>query len=446
MALTGKCLEVNAALRAAAGAVKMMSLSEGVVCPYVIDEELFKNKCPKSFDPNLPKTISIEEIRRIYVFFKAIQQGVQPPTNIARLPEAEEHAFADEIEQAYEEFKILPAKPGYRFQDYFFSNILKISSDIIKDIGDKFKVFIRPEGEGAPIFAHNCGKKVENYVDDLRIIEFLMNGRIYMQQAAENSDAISEDSIAEYERVNGFQPTALVAIHATNDINKLIIKIINEQTDIKSGFGAIIKFDPVEIDIIPLNDVYYIKIKDDKNVAIPIIGVSNIRKQSVIKYVFDKGLVIDVQPYLMYLLQSDAWASEAFMAASFGGNMKPPAKYPLAYYIVAHYVADTKYSANPADFYVKPFDDKKSEIIEALKKNYNDSKSELRNRINAGYAWLKEKPETEEYDKLIKSVGGESALTNILRGASASKRTKRGGQRGGQRVTRRVRFALPMHN
>jgi hypothetical protein len=430
MALTGKCLEVNAALRAAAGAVKMMSLSEGVVCPYTIDEEQFKNQCSADFDPNLPKTTSIEEIRRVYVFFKAIQQGVQPPTNIARLPEAEEHAFADEIEQAYEDFKLLPAKSDYGFQDYFFSNILKISTGKIKHIGEHFKVFIRPEGEGKPILAHNCGKKVENYVDDLRIIEQLKYGRIYMQQAAENSDTLSKDSIAEYVRTHGFQPTALVAINATNDINKIIIKIINDHTDIIKGFGSIIKFDPIEIDIIPLNEVYYIKIKDAKNVDIPVIGVSNMRTQSVVKYVFDHDLVVDVQPYLMYLLQSDAWASNAFMAASFGGNMKPPTKYPLAFYIIAQYIANRpRYVANPADFYRKP--DKNPEIIEALKNNYKDSKSELRIKITEGYAWLKEKPPT--YDDLIIGFGSQAILTDIIRSVSAA-RKKRGG-------TRKVRFA-----
>jgi hypothetical protein len=119
MALVGKALDVNAALRAACGAAKMMALSEGVECPYTIDNEQFKDQCPPPFDPKLPKTETVEEIQRTYVFLRAVQQGIQPPINIARLPEAEEREFFREIDNVSEAFDALPNKDDLDFKDYF---------------------------------------------------------------------------------------------------------------------------------------------------------------------------------------------------------------------------------------------------------------------------------------------------------------------------------------
>lgn len=450
MALTGKCLEVNAALRAAAGAVKMMSLSEGVVYPYVIDVSKFKEQCGAPVkELRYTKTSSFEQFNRACVFLRAVQQGVPPPTNIASLPNQEHDKLLAEF------FTAVKTKGPKEPLDVFLcERFFRIDPSNYDRISVAFQDFMNADGQGRLLGAYDC-EKTNNILETQlrRLFSVMKDGPDYLQQFLENAEYTDPDNLAILAKKKGYDSGLPIEVSVAKELDKLNIFILTEKkrADIREHldgkYGA--KTLASENSDVSLDNIYNIVIQDGQAINLPGNAVVDISKQSVVRYVFDKNVVVDVHPYLMYLLQMDPWASTTFMAASFGGNMKPPAKYPLAFYIIAHYIANRPPYTNPADFYVKPFDDKKSEIIEALKKNYNDSKSKLRNIINAGYAWLKEKPETDVYDKIFEAVGGQFVLTNIIRGESArssSRRTKRGGQRGGQRVTRRVRFALPMHN
>jgi hypothetical protein len=136
-----------------------------------------------------------------------------------------------------------------------------------------------------------------------------------------------------------------------------------------------------------------------------------------------------------------------------------PQKFPLAFYIVAHFVANQpQYAKNSADFYRKPIAEKKSEMLAALKAN----KAELTQRITDGYAWLGQTP--PGFGELLTSLGGfTNAAAHRLRsvagkaGAALGKagavagaairgmftrsKTKQD-QVGGKRVTRKVRHQI----
>lgn len=452
MALVGKALDVNAALRAACGAAKMMALSEGVVCPYRIDDEQFGNQCPLPFDPNLPKTETVEEMQRTYVFLRAVQQGIQPPINIARLPEAEEREFFREIDMASEAYDALPNKDDLSFADYFFSNLLKIDSTgkTNEMIYTSFHKFMSLNGNsGTPLLAFDCQKEQDTFENQLaRVFANLRFGTTYMQQFIENYD-----SPFKFSKDSGFEPGGPVSIYATKEMNKIIIKIVEDKETITSP--SITSIIPLEYDTIQLDKLYYIQLIKGAKVPYPVFyGILNIRTQSVVKYMFDHNLVVDMQPYLMYLLQMDPWASTTFMARSFGGNMIPPLKYPLAYYIIAHYIANRPPYTNPVDFYnlsIKPNNEKRPIMLAAL--TSSKSKAELTQRIADGYAWLNETKPT--ITTLIEWLGGGTvnvlghkarkavrAVTGFFRDIGR-RITRKQGQDGGKRVTRKnVRFAL----
>ena len=458
MALIGKSLDINTALRAACGAAKMLALSEGVECPYTIDNAQFKNQCPTPFDPKLPQTDNFEEMHRIYVFLKAVQQGIQPPINIARLPEDEENELIREIDTVSKAFNALPNKNDLTFANYFFSNIFKITptENSIREISDYYQAFITLNGTSeTPLLAFNCNKIQSNFENQLdRLFGLLKNGAIYTQQTLENYAATFN-----FEKDNGFKPGGPLAIYATKDINKIIVKISTEKTT--DMMIAITSITPLLVDTETLDNIYYVQIIKDAIVSYPpTFGIVNIRTQTAFKYMFDHNLVVDVQPYLMYLLQTDKWAYENIMASSFGGNMTPQ-QYPLAFYIVAHYVANQPlYSKNPADFYQKPIADKKKEMLAALKTN----KTELTQLIADGYTWLGEP--NPGIGKLLTSFGG--SFLNVsghrigsvvgkagaglgkagaaIRGVFTQSQAKKPGtgQAGGRRVTRKVRI-LPVN-
>jgi len=138
-----------------------------------------------------------------------------------------------------------------------------------------------------------------------------------------------------------------------------------------------------------------------------------------------------------------------------GYSMKPPEKYRLAFYIIAHYIANRPpYVANPAKFYKTFMERKKPEMLKALIDNFVSPNSVLRIAINEGYEWLKEPKPT--FEQLITDYGGEvtagmrakaraaSVAAGFTAGVSKIKGlfTRRRGQDGGKRVTRKVRFSL----
>jgi len=131
------------------------------------------------------------------------------------------------------------------------------------------------------------------------------------------------------------------------------------------------------------------------------------------------------------------------MAGSFGGNMALPDDYSnrLAYYIIAHSVANTKYEKNPGLFYSKPFDEKKPEMKEALKLRGN----ELKRLIDAGYEWLGKPRSAPTISAVEAQLDGQpksgvaGMFSRLRRSLKNPFRGKGGGkQKGGK--TRKVRF------
>jgi len=462
MALVGKSLDINTALRAACGAAKMLALSEGVECPYEIDNEQFKDQCPKPFNPKLPYATVYEELQRIYVFLRAIQQGIQPPINIARLPESEEKEFVDKINEVTNKFNSLPNNKDLNYVDYFFSNVLYIDPAQKDVIFTKLHTFVQKE---TPIIAYSCKKKASDLVSDHRLLTWFKEGITYTKHKLEDTVVSTKYFVDKYVREKGFMPGVATAIFATTDINKISINCVGvDKLKLDDSIPAYIDLSNTQT-FVQIRDTYYILLNKSIYIRMSNLLIVDMRIQSEFAYFFDKDMVNDVQPYLMYLLQMDPWASTTFMAKSFGGNMTPAAQYPLAFYIVAHFVANQPlYAKNPADFYRKPIAEKKSEMLAAL--TSSKSKAELTQRIADGYIWLGEP--NPGIGKVMASFG--ASLFNVsghrfgrvagkvgaavekvgaafgtagaaIRGLFTRNQTKPG-QKGGKRVTRKVRHHI----
>lgn len=430
MALTGKAIEVNAALRAAAGAVKMMSLSEGVECPYVIDGAQFKGQCKPDINLKILEDTR-DQYKRSYVFLRAVQQGVTPPINISALPEEEEKALINDLRTTINEFKSSIPKEiydiwlehgGFETDLYNSSTLAKTSYTNAEDLKKKIsklnqinicKRFLRinPENfsnieqafaafisgdQGNGLRAYDCKKRV--YVAESNLTRFLG----YFRFSPSYLEYQIQDFIYAY--LKNRPLTGMLASTAPtnlNDINILLVdkyklRLNNElETDsnrnpipgTKRGIGMYDNKSKDNLIGIQYTEALYITVNDNIKLYSSDTPVTDIVNQQSLRDVFIKNAAMDVHPYVMYLLQMDPWASKTFMADSFGGNMTPQ-QYPLAFYIVAHFMANQpQYEKNPADFYRKPIADKKLEMLAAIKANEPAVDTLLRD----GYAWLGEK-------------------------------------------------------
>ena len=451
MALTGIALDVNEALRAACGAAKMIALSEGVVCDYTIDDTQFKEQCTTPFDKDLPKTSALEQLQRFYVFIRAIQQGVQPPINIARLPEAEEQQLIDKIVQVTETFNSLPDNKTLNYNDYFLSNVLYVDPAQKDVIFNKLHTFIQKQ---TPIIAYNCKKISSDLVSDDRILGFFRKGPVYTIQQLENTEVYTTDLIKKISQEKGYVPSSVTSIYATNNLDKVVIKIITEDVSLEKEDAAILNLKDTPGST-KIKNIFYIKIKNDKRVSIPVSGIFDIRYQSIFNYIFVNDLVLDMHPYLMYLLHTYKRVITSMMSNPIGYLMKPPVKYRLAFYIIAHYIANRPpYVANPAKFYKTFMERKKPEMLKALIDNFVSPNSVLRIAINEGYEWLQEPKPT--FEQLITDYGGEvtaamrgkARVAGVAAGFTAGVGTLRGlftkkkGHVGGKRVTRKVKHQI----
>jgi hypothetical protein len=457
MALIGKSLDINTALRAACGAAKMLALSEGVQCPYTLPD--FKAvQCPGVPATHIDEPAE-KQFKRILVFLRSIQQGIIPPTNIATLSDEEEKAFKQEIQiaiKAHDDAKenVIP------IDEWLVHTVFRTPNpkSFVNTINTVMKPFITGGGNGStplPILVSRC--KYDGHPNESTFARFISHLRK------------SDDELKYYfeytdgKARNWFYTSA--DISASNTLDTISILVFSRDKYNKlygPGKGVDDIPDPLNPDKqTTIRGLFYIMTDNTLKYDIDTPGLldyviqgAELSNRYIIKHLFERNAVIDIHPWLMYLLQTTPLA---FMTGSFGGNMTPAAQFPLAFYIVAYFVANQPlYSKNPADFYRKPIAEKKKEMLAAL----NANKAELTKRIADGYVWLGQTP--PGIGALLASLGGNlSAVTHRFEsvagkaGAALEKagkaftgiftrsRTKPNtGQVGGKRVTRKVRHQI----
>jgi hypothetical protein len=392
MALTGKAIEVNMALRAAAGAVKMMSLSEGVECPYTIPT--YTDAQCSGYSEKEREDMQQEDgraqVRRAIAFLKSIQQGVIPSIRLAALPDDEEKQFLKEIRESMGKYELADKVMYKDAVDWIMEDLFHLPIKKVNDVKEAFANFLRggtaSKKSGFPLFIYDCKQRGYPFSVELsRFIEFLIIPENEIIYAIEKFDRQSIESTFATEAIIG----------APKDINNICILII-QQTQAYNEKGAPIELLSVQrvADGSPeaaiFTNIFYIMTNNSINYGggsskgkENIYG-EHIAKSTLLKHLFERDAVVDIHPWLMYLLSKDS----VVMNTAFGGNMTPPAQYPLAFYIVAHYVANQpQYANNPATFYNKSYDDKKPEMLAAIKANEPAVDTLLRD----GYAWLGEK-------------------------------------------------------
>ena len=173
---------------------------------------------------------------------------------------------------------------------------------------------------------------------------------------------------------------------------------------------------PISIKIAPISVIFPGKY----------LGRKDIR---VIDDIFTIGEVIDIHPWLLYLIQVNP-VKYFFTDSLFGGKMAPPLKFKLAYYIVAHYVAthDPAYKENPSIFYKLPDSEKIPKMLAALKKE----KCLQDDLLTAGYRWLNRESVKEVRPSMKELIDTRFGSVSGLFNRTA---------KGGKRQTRKVRFA-----
>jgi hypothetical protein len=391
MALTGKAIEVNTALRAAAGAVKMMSLSEGVECPYTIPTytDAQCSGYSEKEREDMQQESGRAQVRRAIAFLKSIQQGVIPSIRLAALPDDEEKQFLKEIHESMGKYALADKVIYKDVLDWIMEDLFHLPIKKVNDIKEAFANFLRGgtaiNKSGFPLFIYDCKQRGYPFSVELsRFMEFLIIPENEIIYAIEKFDRQSIESAFATEAIIG----------APKDINNICILIIQKSQAYDEN-GAPIELPSAQrvADGSPeaaiFTNIFYIMTNNSINYGggsskgkENIYG-EHIVKSTMLKHLFERDAVVDIHPWLMYLLSKDS----AIMNTAFGGNMTPQ-QYPLAFYIVAHFVANQpQYEKNPADFYRKLIADKKPEMLAAIKAN----ESALNTLLRDGYAWLGEK-------------------------------------------------------
>jgi len=408
-----KAAKENQALRAASEAVKMMALSQKVECPVNINEYFTTAQCPpvdKATLATMPLVPAEEQFKRGLLFFRSLQQGVKPSICERQLPTEEEAIF---IEQWKRVMSAHDTKYPTKFLQ-FCDNFLHIPSNERDEakINGAFARFLTGGTTVLPLTAFNCTKKgPENNSDFKRFNDSLFMSDKERQYRFEEFDYNQE------QLMRGRNTFPSVAIESTSaNINDLNILIYDYSKPVDT-IGE-------DLQPHPINELMYISVDKSKinfsdNDTTTIIG-KNIVKQKLIHDLFSiSGAVVDVHPWFMYLLQTK---HDLFMSRAFGGSMSPLKNHNLAFYIIAHYVAnhDSAYKENPSTFYRLDYSVKFIKMKGAI--------SVAKPLIDKGYAWLKENRPTDSELKTMFNNRPEFNGRNF-----------RGLIKGGKRVTRRFR-------
>jgi len=432
-----KAARENQALRAASEAVKLMALSQGVHCKMGLSSEYYVNRCSgKTPDEiaNMKSEPANLQWKRILAFFKYIKQGITPPACLKELPEIEEKAFLQELRDAIIVYE--NSSKDDNIEDWFIKHIFR-SQIISSELDRIFKYFIRA-GENVELLPPKCLLRGDDAnASYSRFFTYVRLSDDSLQYSFDNFD-YSEPLLTHL--------TPIIAdTIVTTDINNMIIAYIDKLIILNSDNGKIPanklgnfkERDGSSRDRITLfenyqNTIYihttfpiYEKIAHNSVVFLgKYLGRKDIR---VINDIFTIGEVIDIHPWLLYLIQVNP-VKYYFTDSMFGGNMAPPLKFKLAYYIVAHYVAthDPAYKENPSIFYKLPDSEKLPKMIAALKKE----KCVQDDLLTAGYRWL-----NRESVKEVRPSMKELIDTRFGSGLGALR------LKGGKRQTRKVRFA-----
>jgi len=284
------------------------------------------------------------------------------------------------------------------------------------------EAFIKGDGDKTLLSAYDCKKKNDNVEPhlDRYLNSVLSEGPDFFQQHIENMYATDDRNHEYLEDVKGYSRSDALAVDVTNILQKINIYMLRAEEvdeikmDLEGKWRALVNFKPTQddpysnLEDVPFENIYYIIIKNDAKInLVRKQAVVDMHNQSVVKYSFINDMVMDLHPYLMYLLQMDPWASITFMRDSFNGKMYRAGLFNLAYYIVAHYVANTpKYKNNPSIFYKLDYDVKTPLMIDALK----NKKCDLDNLLTTGYKWLnkdeqrEQRPGIDEFIKYLKET------------------------------------------
>lgn len=428
-----KATRENQALRAASEAVKMMALSQGVMCPYNIPT-FADRQCVSSVRPLINEPPEMQ-YKRSLAFFRAIQQGVNPSICQKALPQEEEDAFIKEWREvlvryhAHKKSLKQGASEGISISDWTTENLFHLPKMATGDILIAFRNFVtggnQIKNKPNPLTVHGCqflGHPVEyNYG---RFIELI---------------TLTPEKLAfffEKEKYALTDPTQLnthASVTAGTSLNNITITVVHNMFVSEKGTD---KKDYLMIPsngadaMVPITDSFYIlansKVHDATSGQDWVQGATVLERR-LIAEIFKGDGVDDVQPWLMYLLMTTPATYEAFMKGAFGGRFSPPLKFKLAYYIVAHYVAthDPAYKENPSIFYKLPDSEKIPKMIAALKKE----KCIQDDLLTTGYRWL-----NRESVKEVRPSMKELIDTRFGSGLGALK------LKGGKRQTRKVRF------
>ena len=416
-----KAARENQALRTASEAVKLMALSQGVECKLGLSKELYTNKCPKLSSKDLENETGLEQWKRSIAFLRYLQQGITPPVCLKELPIEEEKTFIEICRGRYSELDDV---------DLFIKHIVKDTTPtLITDINKSYQAFITGGAQGNPLDIYNCRKQGYPYLNSMGRFVPLFS----------KTDEILE-YIFEYWDYSLLTQYPSVADTASNKLDNIDIALIDDIAKTKDVDFAI----TTEINTKRGNSAPAIITTNYKNTmfintsfnldnifnavqrsSVYATSGKTIAKLKLIKKIFKDDMVYDVHPWLMYLLMTTPATYEAFMKGAFGGKMAPPLNHKLAYYIVAHYVANKDYAANPSVFYKVDRDSKYPILKRAVEKRQD--KPILDDLLTKGYSWLNRESDSQVTPPSIQDLVKMFSPVNYKRAF-----------RGGKRLTRKA--------
>jgi hypothetical protein len=442
-----KAARENQALRTASEAVKLMALSQGVHCKMELSKNFYVNRCSGKTPAeiaNMKKEPAKLQWKRTLTFLRYLQQGIRPPACLKGLPAKEEKDFLQELREAKKQYDLMDKETA--LDRWFTREILNLHEEDVSTFAEALASFIRAGTLPSPL-PPDCDVRGDQMnTDIIRLFGYLAR-----------SDTILEYTFNNWDYSDDRQAAFVIHDNLTNNINELSIVLLDKST-LERREDNIIS----TITLSPAKDNdgnNYIESKlgaDEYHNTIFIYTTVPISEVTTTYFVFPgkylghediriihdvfmgKDTLIDIHPWLLYLIQMNP-VKYFFTDSMFGGNMSPPPKYQLAYYIVAHYVANKKYPM-PEDmisFYSMPFDEKKKIMLSTIKQGTNEA--EVEKLVKQGYSWI-----GQTYPGMgnIRQLLGDSIATlaarrivkGIVKGLTRRKLV------GGARATRKVRF------
>ena len=366
-------------------------------------------QCPPLEDAErraLPNEGAYEQFRRTLVFFKAVQDKVQPPIDVKRLDPAVEAYFVAEWKRVLDEYDALNDPPMDPVT-YTAVHLLGIEPEEVGILNTAYRNFLKGGYDRAlPLSIYDCKVRGEPFQGEMaRVLRFIRYSYDELRFAFEAWDIYDLRYPLPMLAVPG-SPTTIDKIVVTAareiDISRPIIPTEGQRES-------------------NLRDCFYIQTKGlinyDVSGEYAIPGYTLIRERTLPAEVeggpprhlprlpfalFEADDVRDIHPWLMYLLYTneDTYRNYMFMATAKGWELGPPAipsnvpqlkneetkqGFILAYYILMHDYANRN-SAMPSEFYKLP----KRAQLGFLKAHLEDAtiKDEVQEKLLNGWSWL----------------------------------------------------------